>query len=99
MKFHHGIIGANISIEYIDGTKGITRGTVSDEKNTVYSNDTLLSKNVITFSILKEELMANNLPIKGFKLITYNREKYEVRDTSESSSFGTTIKVSCVKLG
>ncbi|MGL4999453.1 MAG: hypothetical protein ACRC5T_10835, partial [Cetobacterium sp.] len=88
-----------ISIEYTDGSKGVVKCTVSDEKNTVYSNDTVLDKNIMNYNILKQDLIDNNLPIKGFKTITYNREKYEVRDIAESSTFGNTIKVSCVKIG
>lgn len=99
MQLHHEIIGSTISIEYIDGTKGTIKATVSDERDTSYINDKLVSRSVIIFNVIKDELIAKNLPIKGFKIITYNREKFEVKDISESSTFGTAIKISCVKFG
>jgi hypothetical protein len=95
----HTLVGANISIEYIDGSKGVVKCTLSDEKVNVFSNDKYIEKDMVNFRILKQELKDNELPVKGFKKITFNRETYEVNDVTESSTMGNALVIRCVKLG
>ena len=54
MQKHHGIVGAKIVVEYVDGTKGAVVATLSSEKSVVMSNDTYVNINTISFNILKK---------------------------------------------
>ncbi|MGL6185532.1 MAG: hypothetical protein ACRC1T_09170 [Clostridium chrysemydis] len=96
---HHSLVGTKVALEYTDGTKGSVRCTFSDEVINVFLNGKYVDRNVLSFNILKQNLIDSELPIKGFKTITFNREKYEVVDVTENSSMGNAISVKCDKIG
>ncbi len=99
MQKHHGIVGAKIVVEYVDGTKGAVVATLSSEKSVVMSNDTYVNINTISFNILKINLQELGLPIKGFKTVKYNREAYEVESEADSSTMQNTVVIQCKKVG
>lgn len=99
MMKHHSLVGIKVALEYNDGTKGSVRCTFSDEVINVFLNGKYVDRNVLSFNILKQNLIDSELPIKGFKTIIFNREKYEVVDVTENSSMGNAISVKCDKIG
>lgn len=99
IAMHHKLLGVKVALEYVDGTKGSVNCTFSDEKVDVFSNNKYVNKNLISFNILKQNLIDSKLPIKGFKKIVFNREEYEVIDVTENSSMANNITVKCDKIG
>lgn len=99
MMKHHELVGANVLIEYTDNSKGSVRCTLSNDKISVFQNDLYVDKDIVNFLIMKQNLIDKDLAIKGFKYITYNRDKYEVTDVTVSSTLDNTILLRCTKIG
>lgn len=95
MMKHHIIIGVYVVVEYVNDAKGKVKCTFSEDTSTLFLNGKYVDKNVLSFVILKQNLIDSGLPIKGFKKITLNRREYEVLDYSDNSSMGNTIIVRC----
>lgn len=99
MLKHQSLVGTKVVLEYIDGTRGSISCTISNDTLTVFSNGKYVNKDVISFNILRQSLIDSKLPIKDFKYIVFNRERYEVLDVTENSSMGNAISVRCDRIG
>lgn len=95
----HRLLGATVKIVYVDGVIGIVKATISDDKLDAYLNDQFVNRNIVNFHILKQSLIDEDLAIKGFKTVEYNREKYQVEDVTDTSVMGTTYTLRCSKVG
>lgn len=95
----HKNVGAKVKLVYGNGVIGYVLSTLSDEKTIDMVNDTYVEKDILAFHILKQNLTEAELPLKGFVSVEYNREKYEVLNTNESSTLGNTLVLNCKKVG
>ncbi len=95
----HKNVGAKVKLVYGNGSVGYVLSTLSDEKTSDMVNDVYVEKDTLAFHILKQNLTEAELPLKGFISVEYNREKYEVLNTNESSTLGNTLVLNCKKVG
>ena len=95
----HRLLGATVGIIYVDGSIGIVKATISDDKLDSFENNQFVNKNTVNFHILKQSLIDEDLAIKGFKTVEYNREKYQVDDVTDTSVMGNTYTLRCSKVG
>lgn len=95
----HSNVGAKVKVKFSNGDSGYVLATLSDEKTTTLINGNYVEKDIISFCIMKQNLMDSNLPLKGFISLEYIREKYEVLNTNESSTLGNSLVINCKKVG
>lgn len=95
----HDVVGAKIKVKFTNGTIGYVQGTLSDEKSSDMVNNAYVEREILSFCIVKQNLIDSGLPLKGFSMIEYNRESYEVLNTNESSTIGNAIIINCKKVG
>ena len=75
MEKLHSLVGATLQLIYTDNSNGFVIGTVSSERVSVLVGTAYVDKDIIVFHINKQYLIEENLPMKGFKEIIYNRER------------------------